>query len=66
MGDIIYNGGFEELQALRSDDSLEIDTDKLLEWLVTSSNIEYDSKVSAKLHKIVRKRKLEKINDGLL
>jgi len=64
MSDIIYNGGFEELQALKCD-CLDIDIDKLLEWLVTSSNVEYDSKVSSKLNKIVRKRKILKINDGI-
>ena len=64
MADIIYNGGLEELQSLRGDD-LEIDSDKLLEWLVTSSSFEYSDEVKKKLNTIIRKKKLNKLTNDI-
>lgn len=62
MAEIIYTGGLEELESLRGED-LELDTDKLLEWLLTSSSIEYDNTVKRQLTKIIRKKKLNNISN---
>lgn len=61
MADIIYNGGLEELKSLYGSDG-KINEDRLLEWLVSSKNIEYDENVSRELKKKLRKAKINKLN----
>jgi hypothetical protein len=61
MADIIYNGGLEELKSLYDSDG-KINEDKLLDWLVSSKNIEYDENVSRELKKKLRKAKINKLN----
>ena len=61
MHNIIYNGDLNELRSLYTE-KLELDDDKLFDWLANSTSLEYDEEVKKHIVKLIRKRKLNKLN----
>lgn len=61
--EIIYTGDLYELYSLVNEKE-DLDNNKLLEWLLKSKNISCDPYVKEKIKKIVRKNKINHINNN--
>lgn len=59
---IVYTGDLDELFNLANENG-ELDNDKLYDWLSKSKNIICDSEARAKINQVVRKNKINRINN---